>query len=83
MAYSPITNYGPGSTLPPVMPQLHTLTEVYGTQVPRPKTFAQWVASAKENLHKIKQDGSPSPLVWVRSDKSNSVSTAPRSQHVF
>jgi hypothetical protein len=71
--YSPgPINYSPGFNSPE-MPRPYTPAEGNGTQVKKPKTMAQWVAAAKESTHKIRRDGSLSPLVWVRSDKFNFV----------
>jgi uncharacterized protein YegL len=39
--------------------------------VTKPKTFAQWVAAAKESTMEIKQNGSPSPIVWVLVEGKN------------
>jgi hypothetical protein len=66
----------PHNFSPLEMPRPHTPTfpvvaidNCGGTHAPtRPKrlrTFAQWVAAAKENTHEIEQHGSPVPLVWV------------------
>jgi len=72
------TNYSPGFSVPgqspmsspPVrspteMPQALIADLSSPTPVTRPKTFAQWVAMAKENTLEVRRNGSPSPLVWI------------------
>lgn len=61
----------------PEMPRVQTRTPIpvpapavvpdpYPVHVNRPKTFAQWVAGAKDNTADVMKNGSPSPLIWVR-----------------
>jgi len=74
--YSPgPINYSPGFNSPE-MPRPYTPAEGNGTQVKKPKTMAQWVAAAKESTHKIRRDGSLSPLVWVLVEGTNIPSNA-------
>lgn len=62
---------------PPEMPRAQTIGLQPQPQLPTPvtriKTFAQWVAAAKENTLDITRNGSPSPLVWVRISISHDI----------
>lgn len=55
----------------PEMPRAQPTSMYSPSLATKPKTFAQWVAAAKENTMKIKQNGSPSPLVWVLVEGKN------------
>ncbi|KAF9456828.1 hypothetical protein BDZ94DRAFT_1274706 [Collybia nuda] len=44
--------------------QPNILEGLYGS-VRKPRTFKQWEDAARENTQRIKEQGSPSPLVWV------------------
>lgn len=72
------TNYNPGFSVsgqspvsslvarpPAEIPRAQTANIYSQSPVTRPKTFAQWVAIAKENTLEVRRIGSPSPLVWV------------------
>ncbi|KAF9456826.1 hypothetical protein BDZ94DRAFT_1326699 [Collybia nuda] len=44
--------------------QSNLLEELYGS-ARKPRTFKQWEDAARLNTQKIREQGSPSPLVWV------------------
>lgn len=62
---SSISPSSPPAHSSPEMPRSPPTTAYSPAPVARPKTFAQWVAGARESTMEVLQNGSPSPLVWV------------------